>query len=85
VGLAAGVRLAAALPRLDHDCGLGTAALLAADVVGDPLLPRAGRLTTERADAALSAVDPARLTAYRSSAERETWWRERLARAAALL
>src|SRR5699024_3343726 len=32
VGLAAGVRLAAALPHLEHDCGLGTAALLAADV-----------------------------------------------------
>lgn len=85
IGLAAGVRLAAALPRLDHDCGLGTAALLAADVVAEPLLPRAGTLTTDRADAAREAVDPARLTAYRSGAERQTWWRERLARAHALL
>src|SRR5699024_9293068 len=31
VGLAAGARLAATLPTLDYDCGLGTAALLAAD------------------------------------------------------
>ncbi len=85
VGLAAGVRLAAALPRLDHDCGLGTAALLAADVVPDPLLPVAGALTTDRADAAREAVDRASLTAYRSGAERESWWRERLARAHALL
>lgn len=85
VGLAAGVRLAAALPHLDHDCGLGTAALLAADVVPDPLLPQGGSVTTDRADAARAAVDPARLTAYRSSAEREHWWRERLARAHALL
>ena len=33
VGLAMGAALAAALPELDYDCGLGTAALLAADVV----------------------------------------------------
>ena len=85
VGLAAGVLLAAALPRLDHDCGLGTAALLAADVVPEPLLPRAGALTTDQAAAARRSVDPARLTAYRSSAEREIWWRARLARAHALL
>ena len=85
VGLAAGVRLAAALPQLDHDCGLGTAALLAADVVPEPLLPRAGALTTDRAAEARESVDPASLTAYRASAERETWWRERLSRAHALL
>lgn len=85
VGLAAGVRLAAALPQLDHDCGLGTGALLAADVVTDPLVPQAGVLTTERADVAREAVDPARLTAYRAGAERQTWWRERLTRAHALL
>lgn len=85
VGLAAGVRLAAALPRLEHACGLGTAALLAADVVPEPLLPQAGTLTTDRADAVRRSVDPASLTAYRVSAERETWWRGRLTRAHALL
>jgi o-succinylbenzoate synthase len=85
VGLAAGVRLAAALPQLHHDCGLGTAALLAGDVVRQPLLPRGGRLTTDRADTVRGAVDRASLTAYRSGAERETWWHERLARARALL
>lgn len=85
VGLAGGVRLATALPQLDHDCGLGTAALLAADVVQEPLLPRAGTLTTARADAARAAVDPALLTAYTAPAERVTWWRRRLARAHALL
>jgi O-succinylbenzoate synthase len=85
VGLAAGVALAAALPQLDHDCGLGTAALLAGDVVRDPLVPVAGTLTTARADAARAAVDPALLTAYRADAEREGWWRARLTRAHALL
>lgn len=45
VGLAAGLALAAALPELPYACGLGTAALLAADVVADPLLPVDGRIT----------------------------------------
>lgn len=85
VGLAAGVRLAAALPGLDHDCGLGTAALLAADVVPEPLTPVAGVLSVARADAARAAVDPARLAEHRSEPERQTWWRARLARAHALL
>jgi len=44
VGLAAGVALAAALPELRYDCGLGTAAMLTSDVTGDPLLPTAGKL-----------------------------------------
>ena len=55
VGLAAGVALAAALPELPYACGLGTAALLAGDVVADPLLPKAGVLAVRRPepDAAL--------------------------------
>ncbi|WP_068433715.1 o-succinylbenzoate synthase, partial [Piscicoccus intestinalis] len=44
VGIAAGVALAAALPRLDHACGLGTVELLADDVAAAPLVPRAGDL-----------------------------------------
>ena len=36
VGLAMGPQLAAALPELEYDCGLGTAALLAADVTAEP-------------------------------------------------
>ena len=85
VGLALGVRLAAALPVLEHDCGLGTGALLASDVVADPLLPVDGTLTAERADAAREAVDDAALAAYRPERERVTWWRDRLTRAHALL
>ncbi|MDR2381345.1 MAG: o-succinylbenzoate synthase [Bifidobacteriaceae bacterium] len=38
VGLAMGVALAAALPRLDYACGLGTLPLLAGDVVAEGLL-----------------------------------------------
>jgi O-succinylbenzoate synthase len=57
IGLAAGVALAAALPELPYACGLGTAALLAGDVVADPLLPIGGVLPVRRPvpDAALLA------------------------------
>jgi o-succinylbenzoate synthase len=63
VGLAAGVALAAALPELPYDCGLGTATLLAADVTGDPLVPRDGAIAVRRVapDAAMldqAAPDP---------------------------
>ncbi|GAA4877474.1 o-succinylbenzoate synthase [Serinicoccus chungangensis] len=85
VGLALGVRLAAALPVLEHDCGLGTGALLAEDVVAEPLVPVGGGLTVARADATRDAVDPAALAAYRVDGAREAWWRARLTRAHALL
>jgi O-succinylbenzoate synthase len=48
VGIAAGLALAAALPQLPWACGLGTAALLAADVVADPLVPVQGELVVRR-------------------------------------
>ncbi|MGH9017701.1 MAG: enolase C-terminal domain-like protein, partial [Acidimicrobiales bacterium] len=44
VGLAAGLALAAALDELPFACGLATAALLAADITDDPLVPHAGVL-----------------------------------------
>jgi len=48
VGLAAGLALALALPELPFACGLGTGALLAEDVVSDPLVPRGGILEPRR-------------------------------------
>ncbi len=48
VGLAAALAFAAALDDLPFACGLGTAGLLAADVVDDPLLPVAGWLAVRR-------------------------------------
>ncbi len=48
VGIAAGLALAAALPELPWACGLGTAALLAGDVVADPLVPVDGELVVRR-------------------------------------
>jgi o-succinylbenzoate synthase len=50
VGLAAGVALAAALPQLDYDCGLGTMQLLTGDVTDTPLVPEAGTLPVRTAD-----------------------------------
>ncbi len=49
IGLAAGVRLAAALPSLPYACGLGTGLLLAGDVVESPLLPELGQITVSSA------------------------------------
>ena len=49
VGLAAGVRLAAALPDLPFACGLGTGLLLADDVVERPLAPEGGLLDVQDA------------------------------------
>ncbi|WP_344202610.1 o-succinylbenzoate synthase, partial [Aeromicrobium alkaliterrae] len=48
IGLAAGLALAAALPELPFACGLGTQALLEADVVAHPLAPIDGMLDVRR-------------------------------------
>ncbi len=48
VGLAAGLALAAALDELPFACGLGTAVLLSADVVAEPLVPVGGFLDLRR-------------------------------------
>ena len=58
VGLAAGVALAAALPELRYDCGLGTMQMLTGDVTASSLLPEAGKLpvrTVQVDDQALAA------------------------------
>lgn len=59
VGLASGVRLAAALPVLEHACGLGTAALLAEDVVARPLVARDGAIAVAAANDVATGVDAA--------------------------
>lgn len=76
-GIAMGLQLAAALPHgvLDGACGLGTVALLAADVTADPLVPRDGEIPVGR-----PALDPDLLATYRASEDREQWWRGRIER-----
>ena len=80
VGIAAGVALAAALPRLEHACGLGTVALLAGDVARPSLLPEAGTLSVGRVD-----PDPDLLDRWAVPAERLAWWRARVTACHAVL
>ncbi|WP_330476280.1 o-succinylbenzoate synthase [Terrabacter sp. C0L_2] len=75
VGIAAGVALAAALPSLDHACGLGTVGLFERDVSATPWRPAGGLLTVGRA-----VPDPATLEALAAPADRQRWWRDRLVR-----
>lgn len=80
VGLAMGARLAAALPELEFDCGLGTAALLAGDVTPDPLLPVDGAIPLRDVE-----PDAELLRQHAAPPERVAWWHARLRRCAALL
>jgi len=73
VGIAMGVALAAALPELDHACGLATVQLLGDDVTSAPLLPVGGALPVR-------AVEPDRRQQVAADPGRAAWWRERLAR-----
>ncbi|MDD7937815.1 o-succinylbenzoate synthase [Actinomycetospora lutea] len=77
VGLAAGLALAAALPELPFACGLGTADLLAADVVAAPLHPVAGHLDVPRH---APRPDRALLERYAADPATRDWWAARLAR-----
>lgn len=73
IGLRAGVALAAALPELEHACGLGTGALLGGDVTADPLLPAAGALPVREVE-----VDPALVAEHAAPDARLEWWRDRV-------
>jgi len=80
VGISMGLYLAAALPELAYDCGLGTAALLGADVTREPLLAVDGHLAARRV-----RPDEALLDAHAASPDRAAWWMSRLARCYQLL
>lgn len=79
VGLAAGVALAAAVPSLAGDCGLGTGDLFADDVVLHPPHPRNGVISA----AYRAEIDPAALERAhrRVNADRRRHWLDRLAAA----
>ena len=80
VGLSMGVALAAALPVLDYDCGLGTASLFTADVSIPPLMPRDGMLPVGRVTPDLDL-----LRQHAAADDRREWWVDRLTRCHALL
>jgi O-succinylbenzoate synthase len=75
VGLAMGVALAASLPQLDYDCGLGTAALFRDDIGDPPLIPRDGMLPARAV-----TPSPARLAELAAAPDRRRWWLGRLER-----
>jgi o-succinylbenzoate synthase len=77
VGLAMSVHCAAAMPTLDYDCGLATAALFTADVTDEPLVAVDGMIDLRRVSpgAGARAADP----------DREQWWLDRLRRCHAIL
>jgi O-succinylbenzoate synthase len=80
VGIAAGVALAAALPALDHACGLGTVGLFERDVATPGLRPSGGLLGTGRV-----SPDPTQMALLAAPADRQQWWRDRLVRCYAVL
>ena len=80
VGLAEGVRLAAALDELPYDCGLATGALLNADITHERMLP-----TWDGSAAVLPAilptVDEHLVNQLAAPEDRQEHWRERLRQA----
>ncbi|WP_375385556.1 o-succinylbenzoate synthase [uncultured Microbacterium sp.] len=80
VGLSMGAALAAALPALDYDCGLGTASLFTTDIASPGLSPAGGRITVERV-----TPDAGSLAALAAEPDRRQWWLDRLTRSHALL
>ena len=65
IGIAAGLAAAAALPKLDFACGLGTVSLFTGDVVLDSLLPIDGQMDLRRPEPDPELVD-------RFAADRDT-------------
>lgn len=78
IGLAAGAQLALALAQLGEGAawaaGLGTASLLAADVVDHPRRPHGGTISTDPMDVSVQLAEE-----HRALAEAEEWWLARLA------
>ena len=67
VGIAAGLAAAAALPRLEHACGLGTGGLFVEDVADFAVVDGGLPVLDVR-------PDPARLAALAAPADRRDWW-----------
>lgn len=75
VGLSAVVAAAAAVPELPFASGVGTGALLAADVVETPLIPVAGRIAVGRVAPDEAALAQARA---RVTPQRRDYWHQRI-------
>ena len=75
LGIAQGLYLAAALPTLNYDCGLGTVNLLAGDLTRQSLKPIDSKLEPIVPEVELSLLEK-----FAASPERTKWWLERLER-----
>lgn len=71
VGISYGLRLAATLPSLSYACGLGTGALLNADVATLPIVDGAMSVTSV-------VPDQTQVEKYAISPDRLDWWRTRV-------
>lgn len=72
VGISRGLLAAAALPELQHACGLGTGGLFVEDVVA-PAVPTDGFLPV-----APVVPEPDRLAALAAAPDRRQWWIDRV-------
>jgi O-succinylbenzoate synthase len=73
IGLTAGLALAAALPKLDFACGLGTLRLLEGDLADPPLEVRDGSMRV-----ALGGASPELLQRWDAPWAIQQWWRHRV-------
>lgn len=80
IGIASGVYAAAALPRLELACGLGTGTLFAGNIVDDPLVPEDGWIRVRRPQ-----PDPDLLERYKADRDTSSRLMRRLRQAAELL
>lgn len=75
LGISQGLYMAAALPELKYDCGLGTLNLLAGDIVRDSLKPVGSRLEVKVVEPEIELLEK-----WAASPERTKWWSDRLQR-----
>jgi O-succinylbenzoate synthase len=75
VGIAMGAHLAAAVPVLEFDCGLGTVAMFVKDVAEEPLVPVDGAIPVVR-----PIVSASQLDALAAPVDRRDWWLDRIRR-----
>lgn len=80
LGIAQGAYLAAALPELKYDCGLGTLNLLAGDIAKDSMVPEDSIL-----DVRVPEIDHALLEQFAAASDRVDWWHQRFERCLELL
>lgn len=75
IGIAMGAHLAAAIPELDYDCGLGTVAMFEGDIATAPLIPDGGTIPVTRPH-----VSSGQLERLRAPDDRRDWWLDRVRR-----